>query len=113
MVVLYNLISSFGSKPAPAAMLEHMARAQFSDDELLALTVPVGFVAAENDAFCPPGVMASAQKRFRDAPLRVLPDAGHSAYYEMPEQWNSAVLALADELAPAADTARDTPQRKG
>jgi 3-oxoadipate enol-lactonase len=96
LVVLYNLISSFGAKPTSAAMLEHMASAEYSDEELLHLDVPVVFLAAENDMFCPPEVMQHAQKRFRGASMHVLPGDGHSAYYENPTAWNDTVLGIAD-----------------
>ncbi len=98
LVVLYNLISSFGSKPASAAMLAHMARAEFTDDELRGLAVPAAFVAAELDEFCPPRVMAHAHARFPASVMRVLAGASHSAYYERPELWNEAVLELVAEL---------------
>ena len=93
--MLYNLIASFGQKPASAAMLAHMAEAEFTDAELLSLPVPVSFVAAELDEFCPPAVMQYAQKRFRNASMHVIDGASHSAYYEAPAQWNDVVLALA------------------
>jgi 3-oxoadipate enol-lactonase len=96
LVVLYNLISSFGQKPTSAAMLGHMAQAEFTDDELRGLDVPVAFVAAEGDIFCPPDVMQHAQKRFRDASMHVLAGASHSAYYERPHEWNAVVLDLVD-----------------
>lgn len=95
LVVLYNLIASFGQKPTSAAMLAHMADAEFTDAELQGLQVPVSFVAAELDEFCPPAVMRYAQKRFRDASMHVIDGAGHSAYYETPADWNDVVLALA------------------
>lgn len=96
LVVLYNLISSFGAKPSSAAMIAHMADADFTDAELQHLAVPVSFVAAGNDEICPPGVMQYAQKRFRDATMHVLAGASHSAYYEVPAVWNDVVLAIAD-----------------
>ena len=96
LVVLYNLISSFGAKPTSAAMIAHMTDANFTDAELAQLTVPVSFAAAEFDQFCPPAVMQYAQKRFRDATMHVLAGASHSAYYETPALWNELVLALAD-----------------
>jgi pimeloyl-ACP methyl ester carboxylesterase len=96
LVVLYNLISSFGSKPTSAAMLAHMANAEFSDEELSALDVPVAFVVAEHDQFCPASVMTAASRRFPSATVQVIPGAGHSAYYELPAAWNELVLALAD-----------------
>lgn len=96
LVVLYNLISSFGAKPASAAMIARMADAEFTDAELEHLTVPVSFVAAEFDQFCQPAVMRYAHKRFRDATMHVLDGASHSAYYEAPAAWNDLVLAIAD-----------------
>jgi 3-oxoadipate enol-lactonase len=96
LVVLYNLISSFGTKPTSAAMIAHMADAEFTDTELAELAVPTTFVAAELDQFCPPAVMQYAHKRFRDATMHILPGASHSAYYEAPAAWNDLVLAIAD-----------------
>jgi pimeloyl-ACP methyl ester carboxylesterase len=96
LVVLYNLISSFGQKPTSMAMLAHMAQAEFGDEELQALRVPVSFIAAEHDAFCPPDVMQYAQKRFTDATMHVISGASHSAYYENPAAWNELVAAIAD-----------------
>jgi 3-oxoadipate enol-lactonase len=96
LVVLYNLIASFGQKPTSAAMLAHMAEAEFGDDELAALRVPVSFIAAEHDRFCPPDVMQYAQKRFTNATMHVIDGASHSAYYENPAAWNELVAAIAD-----------------
>jgi 3-oxoadipate enol-lactonase len=96
LVVLYNLIASFGQKPTSAAMLAHMAEAEFGDDELAALPVPVSFIAAEHDPFCPPDVMQYAQKRFTDATMHVISGASHSVYYENPQAWNDLVAAIAD-----------------
>jgi pimeloyl-ACP methyl ester carboxylesterase len=96
LVVLYNLISSFGSKPTSIAMLAHMAEAEYSDAELAALELPVAFVIAELDEFCPPEVMTAASRRFPTATVEVIPGASHSAYYELPAAWNERVLALTE-----------------
>ena len=98
-MLLYNLISSFGAKPASSAMITQMARATFTDEELASVELPVHFVAAERDAFCPPEVMARASRRFRSATMDVLAGASHSAYYEEPSAWNDLVLRLADQSA--------------
>jgi 3-oxoadipate enol-lactonase len=99
LVLLYNLISSFGAKPASAAMITQMARATFTDEELASIELPVHFVAAERDHFCPPDVMARASRRFRSATMDVLTGAGHSAYYEEPAAWNDLVLRFAGQAA--------------
>ena len=77
-------------------MLAHMAEAEFGDDELEALRIPVSFIAAEHDPFCPPDVMRYAQKRFADATMHVIGGASHSVYYENPQAWNDLVSAIAD-----------------
>lgn len=92
--ILYNLISSFGAKPTSAMMLQSMADTRFTDTEIQSLSVPVSFIAAEHDHVCPPDVVGEARDRFEGASLRVLPGAGHSAYYEVPELWNQAVLDI-------------------
>jgi pimeloyl-ACP methyl ester carboxylesterase len=96
LVILYNLIASFGQKPTSAAMLAHMAEAEFGDDELEALRIPVSFIAAEHDPFCPPDVMQYAKKRFANATMHVIGGASHSVYYENPQAWNDLVSAIAD-----------------
>jgi 3-oxoadipate enol-lactonase len=96
LVVLYNLISSFGTKPPVNEMLDSMATHAFTDNELAALSPPTLFLAAADDSLCPPHVMAGAARRAPGAVVTVLPDAAHSAYYEQPETWTGAVLRFVD-----------------
>jgi 3-oxoadipate enol-lactonase len=95
LVVLYNLISSFGTKPPVDEMLEAMAVHRFGDDELAAMAVPTLFVAAADDEFCPPAVMRTAAARIRSARVSVLPGASHSVFYEQPAAWTDVVLRFA------------------
>jgi 3-oxoadipate enol-lactonase len=94
LVVLYNLISSFGTKPPVHAMLDSMATHTFNDHELEALSAPTLFLAAADDPLCPPHVMAGAAARVPGAVFTVLPGAAHSVYYEQPEAWDAAVLGF-------------------
>jgi 3-oxoadipate enol-lactonase len=94
LVVLYNLISSFGTKPPVATMLDAMAAQVFTDNELAALSTPTLFLAAENDELCPPRIMRRAAERVPGATLEVLSGASHSVYYEQPGAWTSAVLGF-------------------
>jgi pimeloyl-ACP methyl ester carboxylesterase len=96
LVVLYNLISSFGTKPPVEAMLESMAAQHFSDSELAALNLPVLFLAAADDVLCPPHVMRSAAARVPSSTIRVLANAAHTAYFECPDAWTTAVLEFID-----------------
>jgi 3-oxoadipate enol-lactonase len=94
--VLYNQISSFGTKPSPQRMLDEMAASTYTDAELASLALPTLVLAAEADPLCPPDVMARTAQRFTRASCVVLAGASHSAYYEAPDVWNRAVLDFAD-----------------
>ena len=91
-VVLYNLISSLGAKISPQVMLASMQAEVYRNEDLRSLPIPVCLIAAERDVFAPVDVMQGTQRRFSDATLTVIPRAGHSAYYEVPDAWNRAVL---------------------
>jgi pimeloyl-ACP methyl ester carboxylesterase len=89
--VLYNQISSFGSRPAPAIVLQAMAEDTFPAARLAALDVPTLVLMAEDDALCPPRAMRPVADRVGNGSLVTIA-GGHSAYYERPADWNAAVL---------------------
>ena len=95
--VLYNQISSFGTRPDPATMLRAMAEDRLDLLPLEALEVPVLILMASQDALCPPAAMGSVAARLPKARLQVI-EGGHSAYYEAPQVWNEAVLAFLTEV---------------
>ena len=96
LVVLYNLISSFGTKPPVGEMVDAMAGHRFGDDELASLALPTLFLAAANDEFCPPAVMKTAAARIPRAQVSVLAGASHSVFYEQPAAWADAVLKFVE-----------------
>lgn len=96
LAILYNLISGLGLGVSTREILAHMAAEQFTDEELADLPVPVTVLAAGRDEYCPAEVMARTAARFSKAALEIMPDAGHSAYYENPELWNAAVTRAAE-----------------
>ena len=61
-------------------------------EAIAALGVPVLFVVGEEDEVTPPEVIAAARELVPGAELAVIPEAGHSAYFEQPKAWNRAVL---------------------
>lgn len=61
---------------------------------IAALGVPVLFVVGEQDEVTPPEVIAAARELVPGAELAVIPGAGHSAYFERPQQWNRAVIGF-------------------
>jgi 3-oxoadipate enol-lactonase len=49
-------------------------------------------VCGAEDQLCPPAAMAAMARLLPAAELVVIDRAGHSPYFERPEEWNRAVL---------------------
>ena len=62
--------------------------------KLEALDVPVLLVTGDADLYMPPSVMRMFAARIRGAETAVIPETGHSSYWESPEAFNRAVLAF-------------------
>jgi 3-oxoadipate enol-lactonase len=97
LAVLYNQISSFGTRPDPASVLRAMAEDRLDLLRLEALEVPILVLMASQDALCPPSAMTGVVARLPNGWLQVI-EGGHSAYYETPKAWNDAVLAFLSEV---------------
>jgi pimeloyl-ACP methyl ester carboxylesterase len=67
--------------------------------------VPVLLLVGEHDAVTPPHIVEKAAGKVRGARFQVLPNAGHSSYFEQAAAFNAAVLAYLRELE-AAEAAR-------
>ena len=74
--------------PAPAQPLRN--RITFS--RLETITSPTLLVTGDADLFAPPAVMRLFKARIKNAEAVVVPEAGHSAYWEQPEIFNRTVL---------------------
>jgi 3-oxoadipate enol-lactonase len=96
LAVLYNQISGFGrDKPEPQAVLDLLAADRFDAADLGRLRLPVMFLAASDDSFCPPSAMRATAELVPGAVYSRL-QGGHSAYYENPQPWNAAVIEFID-----------------
>ncbi len=93
--VLYNQISSFGSRPDPAEVLAIMAREGFDSAALNSLPVQTLVLMASSDDLCPPSAMAGVAASLPHGALLEL-DGDHSLFYEQPDLWNRAVLDFLD-----------------
>ncbi|KRA31098.1 MULTISPECIES: alpha/beta fold hydrolase [unclassified Nocardioides] len=91
LAILYNQISSFGSKPPTMQMLDAMAASSFSAEQLGQIQVPTFVVAAHGDRLCPPTVMSTTANLIPHAEFQVL-QGEHSVYFEDPKTWNTAVI---------------------
>jgi pimeloyl-ACP methyl ester carboxylesterase len=58
------------------------------------LRVPTLLITGDADLYTPPSVLRMFSARIRDAESLVVPETGHSAYWEQPEIFNRAVLAF-------------------
>jgi pimeloyl-ACP methyl ester carboxylesterase len=74
--------------PAPAQPLKN--RITFA--LLETITVPAMLLTGDADMFAPPPVMRMFAARIKHAETVVVPEAGHSTYWEQPDVFNRAVL---------------------
>jgi pimeloyl-ACP methyl ester carboxylesterase len=56
------------------------------------LDVPTLLVTGDADLYTPPAVLQLFSRRIRTSTTVILPEVGHSAYWEQPERFNRAVL---------------------
>lgn len=71
-----------------------MNRLSVSAEQAAAITLPVLFIEGEEDALIPPEVIRVAQQMIPGARLEMVADAGHSVYFERPDQFNAVLEAF-------------------
>jgi len=81
-----------GGTPAAPVEMEQVIAA--------AATVPMLFLVGEEDILQPADVVTAASRLVPGAELAVVPNAGHSAYFEQPEVFNYAVHAFLSRVLP-------------
>ncbi|HYA67276.1 MAG TPA: alpha/beta hydrolase [Acidimicrobiales bacterium] len=87
LAFLYQELSSMGDKPDDAEVFAMLGAMKAPLEDVAALDLPVLLVVGENDALCPPSAMRLVAGQIPGADLRVIEDAGHSPYFERPEEW--------------------------
>jgi pimeloyl-ACP methyl ester carboxylesterase len=58
------------------------------------LRVPTFLVTGDADLYTPPSVLRLFAARIKHAETLVVPEVGHSAYWEQPAAFNRAVLSF-------------------
>ena len=71
-----------------------MNRLPVTAEQAAALTMPVLFIEGEDDILIPPDVIRIAQGLIPGARLALVPDAGHSVYFERPDEFNRILDAF-------------------
>ena len=61
-------------------------------DRLAALTTPTLLITGDADLYTPPSVLRMFAAHMKHADAVLIPETGHSSYWESPDVWNEAVL---------------------
>ncbi len=104
---LYQMLASFGA-PAPGQIAGQLAAASFDPASLAANQVPVRFIVGERDPVFPVPIIERAAGLLANSRVAVIPDSGHSPYFEKPDAWNELVAEFwrKNEQAPITRRAR-------
>lgn len=76
--------------PAPAQPMRN--RVTFA--QLETITVPTLLLTGDADLYAPPPVVQLFKARIKNAQSVIVPEAGHSAYWEQPELFNRELMAF-------------------
>jgi len=79
--------------PGPLAPAQTM-RNRVTFSVLEGIKVPTLLITGDADMFAPPFVLGLFAARIKNAESVIVPEAGHSAYWEQPEVFNRAVLSF-------------------
>jgi pimeloyl-ACP methyl ester carboxylesterase len=88
---LYQELNTFHTPPM-AAVMTALVGARFDHAALNALAVPMLVISSSDDQLFPPRLVADSARRLEHASYVEVPDAGHSTYFERPDEYNTALL---------------------
>jgi pimeloyl-ACP methyl ester carboxylesterase len=99
---LYREISSLtlAANPAPATPAGSPA-ASTDIDPVLTKRIPVLFIVGEQDQIIPPPIIEAMHKKMPGSQLVKVPGAGHSVYFEKPDDYNRIVMEFLQKHAAA------------
>ncbi len=80
------------SRPEAARAAAQPMRNRVTLSLLETLSVPTLFIAGGADLYAPPPVIRMVASRVKNSKSLVIPEAGHSAYWEQPDVFNRAVI---------------------
>jgi pimeloyl-ACP methyl ester carboxylesterase len=99
---LYREISSLtlAANPAPATPAGSPA-ASTDIGPVLTKRIPVLFIVGEQDQIIPPPIIEAMHKKMPGSQLVKVPGAGHSVYFEKPDDYNKIVMEFLQKHAAA------------
>jgi 3-oxoadipate enol-lactonase len=93
---LYSQLASFNQ--LNRKNLPGQFAADCTAEKLGAAGVPILFLVGSEDALFPRDIVADVQKLVKGSRFVEIQQAGHSAYFESPSQFNAAVLRFFEEI---------------
>ena len=78
---------------------------------LTASGIPVMFLIGTEDQVVPAAAIEACHRAVPGSRLALIAGAGHSSYFEKPDEFNAAVGAFLDEIAPSGQRAAGSGQR--
>ena len=88
---LYQQLNTFHSPPLHAVG-RALAGAHVEHRDIDALGIPVLVITGSDDALFPAALVADSARRLADVEVVEIADAGHSPYFERPDEYNAALL---------------------
>jgi 3-oxoadipate enol-lactonase len=93
---LYQSISDLNPPRDPAFL--SLEEDPVSRDQLATLQVPILWLVGEHDALMPPAMMRTAHRLTPSSRFALVPDCGHSVYFEAPDAFNALVFGFLDSV---------------
>jgi pimeloyl-ACP methyl ester carboxylesterase len=88
---LYQQLNTFHTPPL-RAVGSALAGSQVAHADIDALDIPVLVITGSDDALFPAALVADSANRLANAEVVEIADAGHSPYFERPDEYNAALL---------------------
>ena len=95
---LYQQLGGFRTDLDEADMIGKLFSTHHAADDVSRLAVPVLCIVGSEDDLMPPAAIREVAAVFRDARVVEIAGAGHSPYFERPDEWNAAVLDFLGSL---------------
>jgi pimeloyl-ACP methyl ester carboxylesterase len=92
---LYQELNTFHSPPL-RAVASALAGTQVAHADIDALGIRVLVITGRDDALFPAALVADSAQRLANADVVEIADAGHSPYFERPDEYNAALLRHLD-----------------
>jgi pimeloyl-ACP methyl ester carboxylesterase len=94
---LYQEIGAFRGDVKDADMVMQLYTTTYPSEAIAALDIPALLIVGASDDLIPPAAVHEMKDVFRHARVVEIEGAGHSPYFERPDEWNSTVLGFLAE----------------